>query len=509
MEELVSQLLALVKGVSKYRWYAMGIAWLVALAGGVVIFKLPDTYQSSARVFVDTQSVLKPLLSGMTTVPNVEQQVSIMSRTLLSRPNIERVIRMVDLDIKTGTAKDQEKLVNDLTSRIKINGTVQNDIYTISYTGENSRLAKDVVQSLLTIFVEGSFGGKKNDSAKAIQFIDEQIKTYEDKLASAENALKDFKLKHMGLLPRQGSDYASKLFEVSESLSQARLELREAEQARDAIRRQISGDASPGGATSASANIVNPEIDERIRVLHKNLDSLRLQFTEQHPDILSARRLIAQLEARKAEEAKLKRPGSDPGANYSPMLQQLKVSLSDAEARTASLRARVDEYGARVARLKEMSMAAPEIETQLAQLNRDYQVNKENYEKLVASREAAKLSGELSATTEMMTFRVIDPPTLPLQPAGPKRAMLFSGLLAAALAAGIAFAFLMSKIRPTFLSQNELRNETGLPILGTVSMIWTGQEQQRRKKRLIAFGVSFAGLLGLYAGMMSLTLLRS
>lgn len=509
MEELVTQLMALVKGVSKYRWYAMAIAWLVAIVGSVVIFNLPDTYQSSARVFVDTQSVLKPLLSGMTSVPNVEQQVSIMSRTLLSRPNVERVIRMVDLDIKTGADKEKEKLINELIAKIKINGTIQNDIYTISYTGENPRLTKDVVQSLLTIFVEGSFGGKKNDSDKAIQFIDEQIKTYEAKLAAAENALKDFKLKHMGLLPRQGSDYGSKLFEVSESLNQARLELREAEQARDAIRRQISGDAGAGGATSATLPLANPEIDERIIALNKNLDTLRLQFTEQHPDIVSTKRLIAQLEARKAEEAKLGKTSSDPGANYSPMLQQLKVSLSAAEARAASMRARVDEYASRVARLKEMSMAAPEIETQLAQLNRDYQVNKENYEKLVTSREAAKLSGELSATTEMMTFRVIDPPTLPLQPTGPNRAMLFSGLLAGALAAGIAFAFLMSKIRPTFLSQNELRNETGLPILGTVTMIWTKQEQQRRKKRLVAFGMSFAALLVWYGAALSLALLRS
>ncbi|RJG01881.1 XrtA system polysaccharide chain length determinant [Noviherbaspirillum sedimenti] len=509
MEELVSQLLALVKGVSKYRWYAMGIAWLVALAGGIVIFKLPDTYQSSARVFVDTQSVLKPLLSGMTTMPNVEQQVSIMSRTLLSRPNVERVIRMVDLDIKTGTAKDKEKLIDELISRIKINGTIQNDIYTISYTGEKPRLAKDIVQSLLTIFVEGSFGGKKNDSAKAIQFIDAQIKTYEDKLATAENALKEFKLKNMGLLPRQGGDYGSKLYEVSENLNQARLELREAEQARDAIKRQISGDDGGRGAAPAPVSVVNPEIDERIQSLQKNLDNLHLQFTEQHPDIVSTKRLIAQLEARKLEEAKQKKTGGDPGANYSPMLQQLKVSLSAAEARAASMRARVDEYASRVAHLKQMSLAAPEIETQMAQLNRDYQVNKENYEKLVASREAAKLSDELSATTEMMTFRVIDPPTLPLQATGPKRALLFSGLLAGALVAGIAFAFLMSKIRPTFLSQNELRNETGLPILGTVSMIWTNQEQRRRKKRLVAFGLSFMGLLALYGGLMSFMLLRA
>ncbi len=503
MEELLTQLQALIKGVSKYRWYAMAVAWVIALAGGIVIFKLPDTYQSSARVFVDTQTVLKPLLAGMTTIPNVEQQVSIMSRTLLSRPNVENVIRKVDLDHTAKTDKDKEKLIDTLTSNIKITGTTQNNIYTISYTGATPRQTREVVQSLLTIFVEGSFGNKKNDNAKAIQFIDDQLKAYENKLVTAENSLKEFKLKHMGLLPRQGSDYGSKLMELNESLNQARLELREAEQARDAIQRQIGG-----GGDDSGKDAVNPEIDERILSLSKNLDTLRLQYTEQHPDIVATKRLITQLEARKVEEAKTRKAGGDPGASYSPMLQQLKVSLSEAEARVASMRARTDEYAGRVARLRDMSMAAPEVETQLAQLNRDYQVNKENYEKLLASREAAKMSEELSATTEMMTFRVVDPPTLPLAPTGPNRIMLFTGLLLAALGAGVAVAFLLSTIRPTFLTQHDLRNETGLPVLGTVSMIWNAQEKRRRKRRMHAFGLSVASLLVLYGGVMTFTLLK-
>lgn len=503
MEELITQLLSLIKGVWKYRWYAMVIAWVVAVSGWIAVYKMKDNYQSSARVFVDTQSILKPLLSGMTSIPNVEQQVSIMSRTLLSRPNVERVIRMVDLDIKAKTVKDREQIIENLMSKIKIGGTVQNDIYTISYNGENPKLVKEVVQALLTIFVEGSFGDKKQDSVKAIQFIDDQIKNYEEKLATAENALKEFKLKNIGLLPRQGSDYGAKLIETSDSLSQARLELHEAEQARNAIKRQIDGDepVDKGGLAAT------PEIDTRLQALNKNLDTLQVQYTEQHPDIISTKRLIAQLEARMQEEAKT-RKNTDPGLHYSPMLQQLKVALSSAEARVASLRARVGEYSLRNTRLKDMSIAAPEVEKQLAQLNRDYQIDKVNYEKLVASRESAKLSGDLSATTEMMTFRVIDPPTMPIKPAGPNRLRLFSIAFAAALAAGIGFAVLMSKIRPTFVSTYNLREETGLPILGSITMNWTEKEKKRRKKSLYAFGLSFTFLLTLYGGVMAMTLLR-
>ena len=105
MEELISLILSYFKGIWKYRWYAVVIAWIVVLAGGHKAYSLPNNYQASERVFVDTRTILKPLLAGMTTVPSMEQQVSIMSRTLISRPNVERVLRMVDLDIQGNRCK--------------------------------------------------------------------------------------------------------------------------------------------------------------------------------------------------------------------------------------------------------------------------------------------------------------------------------------------------------------------------------------------------------------------
>ena len=239
MAELTALLLTFLKAIGKYRWHAVAIAWVVALVGWAVVYHLPNDFQASARVYVDTQSILKPLMSGMTTTPNVEQQVMFMRRTLISRPNVERVLRMVDLDIKAKDSKEHEKQVDELMAAIKVTGTERDDIYTISYNNENPKIAKDVVQSLLTIFVEGSFGGKKQDSEKAVQFIEDQIKMYEERLAAGENALKEFKIRHMGLLPRQGTDYSTNLGELADKLAQARLELTESEQARNAIKRQI------------------------------------------------------------------------------------------------------------------------------------------------------------------------------------------------------------------------------------------------------------------------------
>jgi len=507
MEDIISQLLSSLKGIWKYRWLAVIVTWIVAAGGAAKVATLPDDYQTTARVFVDTQSILKPLLAGMTTTPNVEQQVSIMSRTLLSRPNVERVMRMVDLDINAQTARDHEALLDELMNRIKIGGTSSYDIYTISYNNKNPRLVRDVVQSLLTIFVEGSFQGKSGESQKAVQFIDEQIRNYEEKLVAAENALKEFKLKNNLLLPRQGIDYSGQLQNSNDALNSARLELLEAQQARNAIAGQMSGDEPIVGAELDPAGIDNPELDGRIAVLNKNLDALRMQYTELHPDIVASKRLIAQLEAQKVEQSKLK-PSSDPGKNYSPMLQQLKVALASADAHVASIQARVQELTARNERLQALSNAVPEVESELSQLNRDYLINKDNYEKLVGRREAAKLSGELSSTTDMMSFKIIDPPTVPLTPVGPNRPLLFSAVLLGAILTGGAVALLISQIRPTFLSPGELREMTGLTVLGTVAMNWTTAELVKRKRGQLGFGAAFGTLLLAYGGVMTLSLLR-
>jgi polysaccharide chain length determinant protein (PEP-CTERM system associated) len=503
MEQFISQLLASARGIWHYRWHAVLATWAMALAGWMRVLSLPDEYQSTARVYVDTQSMLKPLLAGMTSVPNVGQQVAIMSRTLLSRPNIERVMRTVDLDVRNSTAREHEERVEALMAKIRISSTGTYDIYTISYHDRDPKLVRDVVQALLTIFVEGSYKGKKGDAEKAVQFIDEQIKAYEERLAAAESQLKDFKLKNSGLLPRQGIDYSAQMAMAQDALNTARLDLREAERARAAIRAQVTGDAPVPLAQRPVSAIVNPDLDVRIAAVNKNLDNLLMQYTDQHPDIIAARRLLARLEARKLEEARLRGTDDDPGKHYSPMLQQLKVALTEADAKVAALHARVEEYTARHARLQASSRAVPVIEQQLAQMNRDYEINKENYEKLVGRRDAARLSDELSASTDLLSFRIIDPPSLPVAPTGPRRALFYSLVLLLAVIGGPSAALLLSRARPTFLGPAMMRELTGLPVLGTVSMNWTAQDLRRRRRGQLLLGAALGGLALVYLAIMA------
>ncbi len=200
MDELLAQLTAYSRGIWRRRWTGIGVAWLVALVGGAIVMQMPDRYEASARVYVDTQSVLRPLLSGLAVQPDINQQLAILSRTLVSRPNVERLIRMSDMDLQARSAMDKEELIERLQKTVKISSAGRDNLYSISYQDPAPAQAQRVVQSLLSIFVESGLGNKRQDADTARRFIEEQIKQYEKRLEEAENRLKEFRLKNLDIM---------------------------------------------------------------------------------------------------------------------------------------------------------------------------------------------------------------------------------------------------------------------------------------------------------------------
>jgi polysaccharide chain length determinant protein (PEP-CTERM system associated) len=193
--------------------------------------------------------------------------------------------------------------------------------------------------------------------------------------------------------------------------------------------------------------------------------------------------------------------------NANPVYQQLKVSLAEAEANVASMQARVSEYETRYAGLRAAAMRVPEIEAEFTQLNRDYDINKRNYDVLVARRESAEISGEMEATTGVADFRLIDPPRVSPRPVSPDRLVLFPLALVGALVAGLLATLAASRLWPTFFDSRTLRETTGLPVLGTVSMLVGAPQKRRERRRLVGFVSGFIAFLASFgAGFLMLFL---
>jgi polysaccharide chain length determinant protein (PEP-CTERM system associated) len=514
MEELIDQVLAVAKGMWRFRWQSLLVAWIVGIVAVIVVFRIPDDYEATARIYVDTQSILRPLMSGLAVQPNVDQQVVMLSRTLISRPNIEKLVRMADLDLKVDSKARQEQLIADLMSGLEIKSVGRDNLYTLSYRDSDPARAQRVIQALVSIFVESSLGNTRNDTATAKTFINDQIKSYEEKLRDAEAKLKAFKLKNIQIQFSEGRDSAGQLATLSEQLDSARVALHEAQNARDAAKAQLENEkAANANQTTQSllqesaVTLATPEIDSRIDVQKKNLDTLLQRYTDQHPDVVATRHLIEDLEAQKKKQvAELRRaamaaPSLGTSNTENLVYQELNRLLASSQVQVASLQARVSDYSARYERAKDAIKTAPQLEAEASQLNRDYAINKKNYEDLVARRESAEMSGDLESASGVADFRLIDPPRVSNKPVSPNRLVLLAAALFAALAAGVGFAFVATQLRPVFFNTGDLRAQLQLPVLGVVSRVTSEAEKRLDRVHLMRFLAGSGSLVGIFVAM--------
>jgi polysaccharide chain length determinant protein (PEP-CTERM system associated) len=429
---------------------------------------------------------------------------------------MEKLVRMADLDAGVTTDSARDALIDRVAGAVQVRGARDN-LYWILYRDSDPAQAKRVVESLLSIFVESGLGSKRRDTEKAQQFLHVQIQDYEDKLARAERRLKEFKLKHLESIAR-GEDSVAGMLALGTQVEQGRTELRAAEESRDALRRQLEGEApvflpDPSAPAGAGAN-ASTEFDPRLEALKRGLDELLRRYTDRHPDVVGTRRIIADLEQQR--EAKLEefrqlqqdssQPAPVPAVDRNPVYQQLKVSLADAEAKVAALRVRLRDSEARYAEAQNTARLRPELEEQLKQLNRDYQVHKANYDGLVKRRESAVLTGELDQSAGVADFRVIDPPRVAPKPVAPHRPMMLATVLLLSLGGGVLASLIASQMLPTFSSAKALQQVTQRPVLGLVSVQSTADQVRAWRKGNYFFAGAVGGLLAVYGS--ALLLLR-
>jgi polysaccharide chain length determinant protein (PEP-CTERM system associated) len=505
MDELLRKAQIILRGCWHYRKLGLITAWLVGAAGVVVIMLLPERYEAKARIYVNTASILKPLMQGLTVPTNDDTRISMLSRVLITRPNVEKLVQVVGLDATAKTKDEYEKLIDRVTKSLEIKVAGRDNVYNLSFRDKDPEIAKNAVGTLASMFIESGQGGKVGETDAAKKFIDEQIVIYDKKLQEAESRLKEFKLKYLGLSPGEGAGYFARLSEASAQLSRAQLELREAENQRDAFRRGLAAEdtssSTPGQPAAVPSSVV-ADLDARLDAQRRNLDSLLQRFTESHPDVLGATRVIKELEEqRRAAIASRPRDTTVSVAAVSTprAIDQLKVSLAGAEAQVASLRSRVAEFTARHNQLRAAATQMPQLESEYAQLNRDYEVIKRNYETLVSKRESASISGEMQSVSGVADFRVIDPPRASAGPVAPNRRLMYPLTFLVAIAAGIAAAFAAWEMRPTFYDRRTLGEVTGLPILGSVSAVMNPSARMHARKQTLGFIFALGAFVAAYA----------
>ena len=511
MIDPITQSLTHAYGMWRYRWQAILLAGVICVAGWNIVFTLPDKFESSARVSIDTASVLKPLLKGLATENDAISQVTLITRVLLSRPNLQKVARATDMDLRVDTPAQMESLLRKLHNNIKItqpfnsrNKRNNSSIiyFDISYTDKDAVTAQKVVQILVDTLIEDTLGKSRSDTGDAQKFLVNQITEYEQQLKLSEQRLAEFKKQNVGLMPGEGGSYYARLQSSIEQLEKNKRGYELAISKRDVLKKQLEGEIPVLGENSRMLTVNN-----RIEELQTQLDAMLLRFTDEHPNVLDLRESIQQLEKRKEKIANQQTTLGDMAGKddkntleINPVYQNVKIALREAEVEVASLSAQYIDQQKHIDNLKKMVDTVPEVEARLISLNRNYEVIKQQYLQLLTRLESAKLSDDVRVSNFDIKFQIIEPPIVPFSPAGPNRLLFNSAVLGGGLLGGIGLAFLLNMIFSVFITSKELGEVTGFPVLGRVSLISTAKQLASRRIGYALFATAVVALLVVYGG---------
>ncbi|MEM7226390.1 MAG: XrtA system polysaccharide chain length determinant [Pseudomonadota bacterium] len=510
MNEIYAQITHYANSLWRRRWYALATAWVVCLIGWAVVAAMPNVYVSSGRIYVDTANVLAPLLRNLIVSNDVRQEVRLLQQTLLSRPNLERAVRMVDLDITVDTPADMQALVDSVRSRTKLTSSVvETDLFSVSFESDDPRQARDVVQALITIFVESSLKGSQGlDQAR--DFIERQMADIKVQLDVAEDRLAKFKLENVDLLPGRTS-FLEKAQQARDSLAQSEVQLKEAIAQRAVLRAEIAKIDELLKVGAEGADGLGPPTGDHLRILQleAQLEQMLSLYTSEHPDVKWLQRRLEALREEEneellnlpigSEEGELESAGNDSGYGIpNPVYANTHAQLLQLETTVKLLEDRVERLRKTVAVANEKSAKVPLVETELGRLNHDYTALKSKYQEFASRLDTAMISEGYVTSGDKVQFRIVDPPKVPAFPSGPNRPLFLTVVLFVGLGAGLGLAMVLVILDDTYSTAASLRDEFGVPVFGTISNLQSFGDRLWSLSRATTTIVAVVGIFATY-----------
>lgn len=486
MQELRNLMVSYLTALWHWRRSALLVAWLISLIGWGIIALLPDRYTVTARLVVDTESILGPLMKDIAVTPDIDRQVTMIRQTLFSEPNIVELIERTGIDRQRNVVTELERvtLIDDLAKDIELQVDSKN-LFTLSYIDNDADIAYLVVDEMMDIFVQRNLGHSQRDVAKASKFIDEQIVIYDEKLRDAELRVAEFQRLHADELG--GSERSARDLERAETnLRSMRSEFESALWRRDQLKVKL--DATPRTIAASQTEGAKSGTQRYLEELNQELIRKRLLYTEEHPDILTLRQLIEEAGRQLAAERQASPTG--PGAIKNPLHEQLASQLEVAEVSVNDFGRRLKVAEEEVRTLASRAQQSPKAEADLKRLTRDYDVLLLQYEQLIKRRESTQLATDLDSRRQRAEFRIVDPPMRPLEPSGPLHGLLLVGVMVVGVGAGVGYTVLRFMLSGVVLTSGQLQAAfKKIPVLGGVSV--AGPLQSRGLK-----GVGHLGLAG-------------
>ena len=488
-------------GAWQRRWMALGVAWGVAMLGCLAVAMFPNSYESKARIFVQLDDVLAEQIG---IGPNdARRDLQRVRQTLTSAVNLEKVVRATRIGERVTDRRQMEAAVALLGKDVKVVSDQDNLFQITALSGDsdlsdlqNSRLAQDIVQKMIDIFREENLSGGRGEMKDTLTFMDQQLESRKRDLESAEQKRMTFEAQNAESIPGSGA--------LAQRQEAARSEMRgidadiaAGQSALAAIEGQLSG--TPATIAVAGGGGVRDALGQA----QAQLAGLRSRgLTDSHPDVIAAKSQIVLLARQAAGDRGS--AGGAPNPAYSSLFSikaERQANLQALLSRRASLQGEIGLLSGRAA-------GGPAVAAESARINRDYDVLKTQYDKLLQDREELRLRGQVESETNAVKFQVIDPPTTPRKPVAPNRPLLLFAVLIIAIGAGTGSAVAANQIRSSFATAAKLEAATGLQVLGSISQTITQTARALNRRRMRWFAGGSVALGGVFVVLLAVELVQ-
>jgi polysaccharide chain length determinant protein (PEP-CTERM system associated) len=489
------------------KWVILVPFVVIAIGTFVVVKRLPNLYRSETTILVVPQRVPDSYVRSTVTA-TIDDRLRSISEQILSRGRLERIIQDYNLYAELRRKSSLEDVVEQMRRDITVEPAKGGTTFIITYTSGDKVVARWVTETLATMFIEANLRQRVTLADGTSQFLESQLEDARGRLIAHEKKLAEYREKYANELPSQ-LDTNVRAEQNAEARVQAVGESINRDRDRKLLQERLLADlqaANTGAATPAGNPGGAPDPLETART---TLAELQVRLKPEHPDVLRAKRAVAQLEAQPVREKAPPQPADTRAARLTPAeavqrnkARELQLEIQNLDRQIAEKQAEQVRLNGVIATYQQRIAAVPTHESEMTELMRDYETLQKTYTSLLERREDSKTSADLERRQIGEQFKILDPAREPERPISPKRPQLYALGTIVGLALGLGLAGLLEYRDTSLKTEDDVVQMLALPVLALIPMMASrpvDSALQRRRVVVISCAATIVLFLSAFA----------
>ncbi|MFK7893670.1 MAG: hypothetical protein AB8B63_22830 [Granulosicoccus sp.] len=481
----------------------LSIFCFVSLVFIAISFFWQKKYTSYVQLYVDDSAVIAPIIG--TEPVATRDKANLAKQELFALDIVDRILDEVGYTSADTTPAERERARDELTENTIIVNR-NNQLLEIAYYDDNPRKAFEVAGLYAELFLQKTMDSSTQETTEAFEFIISQVENYRNALEDSERRLESFQRQHPGISISLGNNVNTRIMELQRDLEQTSLLFAQADQRRKTLQRELRSESS-----TLVRDFQLGQTRQQITQLQAKIDELSLSYTDDYPDIVGLRRQIEDIKQQASsrndqsgsasnDQAGFSLGGStfSDSANFIPVYQQLRSDLARTSAEADSQQSRMEQLRVLLAKEVERSDRTSRVERELAELTRDYEINKKFFEELLSQQENARLTMSLGAEKQGVLYRLHQAANFPARPNGLRFVHIVLAGLVLAVILPFLLLFVFVKLDPRIRTASAITDQLSLPLLTTVPHLQAPNEKPSVLIRPAAILATVAIVCSLY-----------